>query len=66
MAAIIIIVLVLGLMGVGFWIEQLLWNNVLTEVFVSIPDVTYWQMVGLSILAYMLFGTKTYNNKSRD
>lgn len=59
---IVIIAFILLLVFGAWWIEMLLWNNVLADVFTSIPEVSYWEMVGISILAWMLFGQKSYSN----
>lgn len=34
-----------------------LWNNVLTDVFTSVKAITFWQAVGILLLAKILFGS---------
>lgn len=65
MPVVLIILFVLGFMALWNWMEMWLWNSVLCDVFVSMPTVTYWEMFGLSILAWCLFGQKAYN-RSKD
>jgi hypothetical protein len=60
-----IIGFVVGLMFAWNYAEMWLWNNVLADVFVSVPQVSFWEMWGLSILAWALFGNKVYN-RSKD
>ena len=38
----------------GFWI-QFLWNSTIAAIF-ELPDISYWQAVGLFVLAKFLFG----------
>jgi len=50
----VFMVLVFGVV-VG-WIIQWLWNNTLVVMFDDFPTITYWQAVGVFILAKILFG----------
>lgn len=35
------------------WVQMLLWNTLVPELFKG-PEITYWQMMGLSILTKSL------------
>ena len=50
-----------GILMLGWWIEQWLWNQCLANYFGWQP-IGYWQMAGISILFSSLF--KSTNTKS--
>ncbi len=44
---------------------QWLWNTLMPEVF-NLPEVSYWQAVGLFVLAHILFGShSSYSGNNR-
>jgi hypothetical protein len=45
------------------WISQLLWNAVLVKLFPVIPEIGYWQMMGLMIMLNSLFNYKYYSKE---
>ena len=51
----------IGLVFLGGWIVQLLWNATISEIF-SVQAITYWQALMLIILCKILFGSH-YNVK---
>ncbi|MCK4694835.1 MAG: hypothetical protein KAT74_03690 [Candidatus Cloacimonetes bacterium] len=51
----------IGLVFLGGWIVQLLWNATISEIF-SVKAITYWQAFMLIILCKILFGSH-YNVK---
>lgn len=54
------IVLLVALVG---WLVQLLWNNLMTEIF-DLPVISIWQAFGLLLLSKILFGGGgTFKNK---
>ncbi len=46
---------VVGFVAVFSWAVYALWNGVLVEV-VAVKTITYWQALGLLVLAKILFG----------
>jgi hypothetical protein len=56
---------VIGLMAIiilfAGWITQLLWNVLLPDLF-NFPMLSYWQAVGIYILAGIFRGSNTYNS----
>ncbi len=50
----VIIVVVLAAMALG-WFVQMLWNNLIPNIFHTNLTITFWQAVGLLILARLLF-----------
>lgn len=68
LTAIIIVLLIIALFfGVCcliWWIEMLLWNYALCAVFTSIPQITFWKLAGIDILASMLFKSSSLPSKS--
>lgn len=45
------------------WVIQLLWNATIADMF-GLPAITYWQSVGIFILAKILFGFGIAGRKS--
>lgn len=45
----------LGFIALGGYLVQLLWNWLLPELF-GLPEVTFWQALGLLMLSRILFG----------
>ncbi len=45
----------IGLVFLGGWIVQLLWNATISEIF-DVKTITYWQAIMLIILCKILFG----------
>ena len=58
----VMLVVVIGL-GLGFFV-QVLWNRTIAEIF-AVPTISYWQAVGLFILAKFFFGLGTSGNRAR-
>ncbi len=66
---------VLGLVGacvvgllLGF-VVMWLWNWLMPDLFPGVPEIDYWQAVGLFILCHLLFKSHTahaHSEKSRD
>ena len=52
--AILAVVLLIALMFISSWIEMMLWNWVMVDLF-TMPTVTFWQMFGLNWLCGLLF-----------
>ena len=48
------VILVIALMFLSPWIEMMLWNWVMVDLF-AMPTVTFWQMFGLNWLCGLLF-----------
>lgn len=42
---------------------QWLWNTLMPEIF-GLPEVSYWQAVGLAVLSHILFGSHNHNHNS--
>ncbi len=40
---------------------QWLWNTLMPEIF-GLPEVSYWQAVGLVVLSHILFGSHSHNH----
>lgn len=40
---------------------QWLWNSLMPEIF-GLPEVSYWQAVGLAVLSHILFGSHSHNH----
>ena len=51
-------ILVIALMFLSPWIEMMLWNWVMVDLF-AMPTVTFWQMFGLNWLCGLLFRRTT-------
>jgi len=51
-------IILAALAGFGF-ITMILWNNLLPQIF-HLPQITYWQAVGLLILSRLLFGFSSH------
>lgn len=51
---ILAIILLIALMFISSWIEMMLWNWVMVDLF-AMPTVTFWQMFGLNWLCGLLF-----------
>ena len=52
----VLIAILVVLLGVGFgFLLQLLWNIVIVDVF-SVAPITFWQAVGLFVVAKLFFG----------
>ena len=47
-------ILVVAFMFLSPWIEMMLWNWVMVDLF-AMPTVTFWQMFGLNWLCGLLF-----------
>ena len=45
-------------------VVQWLWNALMPVIF-NLPEVTYWQAVGLVVLGHILFGSHNHNHSSR-
>ena len=54
MWAILGVALVIAMMFLSPWIEMMLWNWVMVDLF-SAPVVSFWQMFGLNWLCGLLF-----------
>ena len=52
--AILAVILLIALMFISPWIEMMLWNWVMVDLF-AMPTVTFWQMFGLNWLCGLLF-----------
>lgn len=52
--AIFAVILLIALMFISPWIEMMLWNWVMVDLF-AMPTVTFWQMFGLNWLCGLLF-----------
>ena len=52
--AVLAIILLIALMFISPWIEMMLWNWVMVDLF-AMPTVTFWQMFGLNWLCGLLF-----------
>jgi hypothetical protein len=52
--AILAVILIIALMFICPWIEMMLWNWVMVDLF-AMPTVTFWQMFGLNWLCGLLF-----------
>ena len=46
-------------------VTMLLWNNLMTSLF-SLPVISFWQAMGLLILARLLFGGHRMHNRWHD
>ncbi len=44
---------------------QWLWNTLMPDIF-GLPEVSYWQAVGLVVLSHILFGGHNHNHNSSD
>lgn len=49
-------VVVAAVLALAAWAVQSLWNGVLAEVVGGVKTITYWQALGLFVLAKILFG----------
>ena len=59
------LVVVVALAAVFGFAVQWLWNTLMPEVF-NLPEVSYWQAVGLVVLAQIFFGNhSSYGGNSR-
>ena len=58
----LMLVVVIGL-GLGFLV-QFLWNRTIAEIF-AVPAISYWQAVGLFVLAKFFFGMGASGNRSK-
>ncbi len=56
-------VVLLGL-GLGYLIMWL-WNSLMPGIF-GLPEITYWQAVGIFVLAKIIFGSSIGNSDSKD
>lgn len=56
--AVLAVILLIVLMFISPWIEMMLWNWVMVDLF-SMPTVTFWQMFGLNWLCGLLFRRTT-------
>lgn len=63
--AILAVVLIIALMFISPWIEMLLWNWVIVDLF-AMPTVTFWQMFGLNWLCGLLFRRSSNISTKRD
>lgn len=52
--AVLAVILLIALMFISPWIEMMLWNWVMVDLF-AMPTVTFWQMFGLNWLCGLLF-----------
>ena len=52
--AVLAVILLIALMFISSWIEMMLWNWVMVDLF-AMPTVTFWQMFGLNWLCGLLF-----------
>lgn len=58
--AVLAIILLIALMFISPWIEMMLWNWVMVDLF-AMPTVTFWQMFGLNWLCGLLFRRSSSN-----
>ena len=58
--AVLAIILLIALMFISPWIEMMLWNWVMVDLF-AMPTVTFWQMFGLNWLCGLLFRRNSSN-----
>lgn len=63
--AILAIILIIALMFICPWIEMMLWNWVMVDLF-AMPTVTFWQMFGLNWLCGLLFRRSSNISTKRD
>lgn len=63
--AILALILVIALMFICPWIEMMLWNWVMVDLF-AMPTVTFWQMFGLNWLCGLLFRRSSNISTKRD
>lgn len=56
LGTIIVVVVILALP------VMLLWNAVVPNIF-GMPDISFWQALGLSLLSHCLFGRVNINNR---
>ncbi len=47
------------------WVVQFLWNSTVAEMF-GWPEITYWQAIGVFLLAKLLFGFGMGSGKSSE
>lgn len=59
----IVIGILLLIVGLGFFI-QFLWNVTIASMF-DLPGISYWQAVGLFILAKLFFSVGRYGHSSK-
>lgn len=62
---ILIIAALFGFLMLEVWLLWLLWNGCIVAVF-ALPEVTYWQMFGIYLVARWLFGSVVYTTKKDD
>ena len=61
---ILAIILLIALMFISSWIEMMLWNWVMVDLF-TMPTVTFWQMFGLNWLCGLLFRRNNISTSKR-
>jgi len=49
------VIIIPGLLFLAAWVFMLIWNVLMTEIF-GLPVISFWQGVGLIVLAQFLFG----------
>jgi hypothetical protein len=54
-----------ALVALAGWVVRLLWNWLMPAVF-GLPQVTYWQALGIFILAHLLLGSGPRGAYRRD
>ena len=50
--------LVFGIMALEAWILMLLWNAVITSLWVGAPSLTFWLAFGLILICNILFKSR--------
>lgn len=63
--AVLAVILVIALMFISPWIEMMLWNWVMVDLF-TMPTVTFWQMFGLNWLCDLLFRRSSNISSSKN
>lgn len=58
----LVAVIAVILAGLLVWLGQYLWNTLCPKLF-GLPEITYWQMFGLSMLARLVLGTNEYSKR---
>ena len=68
-AIVVVVILIIaaffGFVMLEVWLLWLLWNGCIVAVF-ALPQVTYWQMFGIYLVAKWLFGSVVYTTKKDD
>jgi len=59
------VIFIPGLLLLATWVFMLLWNALMTKIF-GLPEIMFWQSLGLIVLAKFLFGNIWGKNKWKE